>query len=70
MEFTDLPILVWIIVIEGMTSDEQYNLIVKMGYRRAKILLEMIPGLRKNSAIEWEILSYEIDQKTSILEKW
>ena len=69
MEFTDLPILVWILVIEKMSSNEQYDLIIKIGYQRAKILLEMVPDLRKNAAIEWEVLSYEFDEKTSILEK-
>ena len=67
MKFTDLPILVWIEIIGGMTDNEQYDLIVKMGYARAKILLWIIPGLRRNAAIEWEVMYYEFNQDSSML---
>ena len=69
MKFTDLPVLIWITIVEGMTNDEQYDLIVKMGYARAKMLLWIIPGLRKNAAIEWEVMTYEFDRESSMLKE-
>ena len=71
-DFEDLPLLVWLNIwqqIKWLGADKQYQLIVEIGYLGAKRLIEIVPELMDNSAIQWEINAYEYDKKSSILKK-
>ena len=71
-DFEDLPLLVWLNIWQHITwlgEDEQYNLIIEIGYLRAKRLIQIFPELMDNSAVQWEICAYEYDNKSSILKE-